>query len=61
MINLIIIFGNVFINKSRNNGDALYFIKFLSILKEKIECINYIKKNNDEDLKDWEKNVADAL
>lgn len=61
MINFIILIGKIFINKSRNNGDALYFIKFLSILKEKIEIINYIKKNNDEDLRDWGRDVADAL
>ena len=61
MINFIILIGKNFINKSRNNRDPLYFIKFLSILKEKIECINYIKQNNDEDLTDLEKDVAGAL
>ena len=61
MINFIILIGIFFINKSRNNRDPLYFIKFLPILKEKIECINYIKQNNDEDLTDLEKDVAGAL
>ena len=61
MINFIILIGKNFINKSRSNGDALYFIKFLSVLKDKLEYINYIKNANDEVLKDWERDMTDAL
>ena len=41
------------INKSRSNGDALYLIKFLSVLNKKLQHIQYIKKTNDESLVDW--------
>ncbi len=44
--NYIILLGKYFINKSRTNEKPLYFIDFLRLLKEKIECIIEINNTN---------------
>ena len=61
IINFLILLGKQFINKSRTNKEPLYFIKFISLLKNKIENIIYTKNNNSQDVKSWERDLADAL
>ena len=43
-LNFLILLGKLFINRSRNNGEPIYYINFLSLLKEKIQNIIYIKE-----------------
>ena len=61
IINFLILLGKQFINKSRTNKEPLYFIKFISLLKNKIENIIYTKVINSQDVKSWERVLADAL
>ena len=61
IINFLILLGKQFINKSRTNKEPLYFIKFISLLKNKIENIIYTKIINSQDVKGWERDLADAL
>ena len=61
IINFLILLGKQFINKSRTNKEPLYFIKFVSLLKNKIENIIYIKNIRRQDVKGWERDLADAL
>ena len=60
-INFLILIGKLFINKSKSNEEPLYFIKFLTLLKDKIECIIYIENINNDEVADWERGLADAL
>ena len=60
-LNFLILIGKYFINRSRNNGDPLFFIKFLSLLKEKIQNITYTKIVNSQELDNWERDLLDAL
>ena len=59
--NFQILLGKEFINKSRTNKEPLYFIKFVSLLKNKIENIIYTKDINCQDIKSWERILAEAL
>ena len=61
IMNFLILLGKKFINKSRSNSEPLYFINFLSFLKEKIENIVYIKTINSHELNGWESELANAL
>ena len=61
IINFLILLGKHFINRSRNNGEPLYFINLLSLLKDKIENVVFIKQINSQNVKDWERELADAL
>ena len=61
IINFLILLGKQFINKSRTNKEPLYFIKFVALLKNKIENIIYTKNINSQDVKSWERDLADAL
>ena len=61
IINFFILLGKQFINRSRTNGEPLYFIKFLYLLKDKIKNIIYNKKINTKELNEWEMDLADAL
>ena len=49
-INFLILIGKLFINKSKTNEELLYFIKFIALLKDKIECIIYIENINNEEV-----------
>ena len=60
-LNFLILIGTLFINRSRNNNNPFYFINFLSLLKEKIQNITYVKRINNQKLKNWERNMLDAL
>ena len=61
IINFLILLGKQFINKMRTNKEPLYFIRFVSLLKNKIENIIYTKNINSQDVKGWERDLADAL
>ena len=61
IINFLILFGKHFINWSINNMEPLYFIKLLSLLKDKSKNVIYIKQVNSQYVKDWERDLADAL
>ena len=60
-LNFLILIGKYFINRSRNNSEPLFFIKFLSLLKEKIQNITYTKIVNSQELDNWERDLLDAL
>ena len=61
IMNFLILLAKKIINKSRSNSEPLYFINFLSFLKEKIENIVYIKTINSHELNGWESDLANAL
>ena len=61
IMNFLILLGKKFINRSRSNSEPLYFINFLSFLKEKIENIVYIKTINSQELNGWESDLVNAL
>ena len=61
IINFLILSDKHFKNRSRNNEESFYFVTLLTLLKDKIKNVIYIKQINNQYVKDWERDLADAL
>ncbi len=61
VINYIVLIGKWFINKRRTEEAALYFLEYLTLLKQKIEVIVLNNKTQSRDNTEWQDKVYRVL
>ena len=61
IMNYLIILLKWFINNTKNEEKPLYFVNFLSLLKEKNNCMTYYNVINEHVLKDWQEKLCSVL
>ena len=61
IMNYLIILLKWFINNTKNEEKTLYFVNFLSLLKEKTNCMTYYNVINEHILKDWQEKLCSVL
>ena len=61
LLNFLILIGKWFINKRRTKQTSIYFIEYLSILKDKVNTMIYIPTREGLDAEPWLKTLQDVL
>ena len=61
VINYLILMGKWYINNTKQNEKALYFLDFLTVLQGKIRALLLANKINNRQNIEWQQIFADAL